>query len=300
MPMAHDVFISHATPDKPIAVGVCERLEAAEIRCWIAPRDILPGQNWGACIVRAIRESRVLILILSAGANESPQIEREIQLAVHHKVAILPFRIQDVRPSDSLQYFLGAAQWLDAMPPPIERHVDRLVVVVGQLIGRQVNSEGTPASGPSRERAERLEQIDRQLTEFFRPLHARLLRDNISWQRILDLQDQPEESVRWRVADQIERDYLLPNHDEKVAIIERWRYLVEDDGKLCDVLEQYIHHVVVYKALRATGDRKTMPIHVGSPWPQEFFPLIEDRMKRLEKERCELVKEIQSTSEPRS
>ena len=69
--MAHDVFITYASADKPIADAVCARLEAARLRCWIAPRDILPGQDWTAAILNAIETSSVLVLVFSAQANES-------------------------------------------------------------------------------------------------------------------------------------------------------------------------------------------------------------------------------------
>ena len=35
--MAHDVFISYSSKDKPIADGITANLEAAGLRCWIAP-----------------------------------------------------------------------------------------------------------------------------------------------------------------------------------------------------------------------------------------------------------------------
>jgi hypothetical protein len=38
--MVHDVFISHAHKDKEIADALCEKLESAGVRCWIAGRDI--------------------------------------------------------------------------------------------------------------------------------------------------------------------------------------------------------------------------------------------------------------------
>ena len=41
---AHDVFVSYSTNDKPVADAIVSRLEQAGIRCWVAPRDIIPGQ----------------------------------------------------------------------------------------------------------------------------------------------------------------------------------------------------------------------------------------------------------------
>jgi hypothetical protein len=43
--MTHEVFISHASLDKPMADVVCTALEGAGIRCWIAPRDVQSNGN---------------------------------------------------------------------------------------------------------------------------------------------------------------------------------------------------------------------------------------------------------------
>lgn len=138
--MAHDVFISYASDDKRIADSVCASLEAAEIRCWIAPRDITPGTDWSAAIVDAIESSRVCILVFSAHANESAQIEREVERAVNHGNAVIPFRIEDIQPSKTLEYFISSAHWLDAITPPVEQHIDRLGSAVKELI-REPKSE---------------------------------------------------------------------------------------------------------------------------------------------------------------
>ena len=44
--MAHDVFLSHSHADKVYADAICHRLEAGGIRCWVAPRDIRPSEDW--------------------------------------------------------------------------------------------------------------------------------------------------------------------------------------------------------------------------------------------------------------
>lgn len=41
--MAHDVFLSYATPDKTVADMACAVLERAGLRVWIAPRDVPAG-----------------------------------------------------------------------------------------------------------------------------------------------------------------------------------------------------------------------------------------------------------------
>jgi formylglycine-generating enzyme required for sulfatase activity len=124
--MAHDVFISTSSKDKPVADAVCATLESRGIRCWMAARDIQPGQNWGGAIIDAIGGSRILVLIYSTHANTSQQVIREIERAVHKNVTVIPFRIEDVPMSSSLEYFISSPHWLDAFPEPRLFHFEQL------------------------------------------------------------------------------------------------------------------------------------------------------------------------------
>jgi hypothetical protein len=133
--MAHDVFISYSSKDKVVADAVCAVLEQHRVRCWIAPRDIGPGAEWGESIVGAIAGSRVMVLIFSASANESPQIRREVERAVHNNVVIVPMRIEDVLPQKSLEFFIGAVHWLDAFDKPFGNYLEHLAGVVTGILG---------------------------------------------------------------------------------------------------------------------------------------------------------------------
>lgn len=132
--MSHDVFISYSSKDKNAADAVCAVLERNGIRCWIAPRDVTPGMVWGAVIVGAIHGAKVMVLVFSGAANTSPQIEREVERAISNSVPVIPFRIEDVQPSQSLEYFISASHWLDAFSAPLEQHLERLAQVVQRII----------------------------------------------------------------------------------------------------------------------------------------------------------------------
>jgi hypothetical protein len=144
--MAHDVFISYSKKDKTVADAACSHLEAAGIRCWIAPRDVLPGMGWGAAIVDSIQAARVMVLVFSAEANKSPQILREVERAVNAGTVVVPFRIEDVLPSGDLEYFISAHHWLDAMTPPLKKHLGRLTQTVERLLAEK--KRGQDAAGP--------------------------------------------------------------------------------------------------------------------------------------------------------
>jgi hypothetical protein len=150
----HDVFVSYSTRDKPIADAACAVIEARKLRCWIAPRDVLPGVPYAESLDEAIGGSRVMVLILSAGANESGQVMREVESAVSLGLPVVPIRIEDIQPSRSLHYFLRSIHWLDALTPPIERHLQRLAETVELLLSRSrvatrvVPGEPPPAEAP--------------------------------------------------------------------------------------------------------------------------------------------------------
>jgi endo-1,4-beta-xylanase len=132
--MAFDAFISYSSLDKTAADATCAVLEGAGIRCWIAPRDMRAGAEYGAAIIEAIDHCRVMILVFSSSANESRQIHREIERAVAKGIPILPVRIEEVVPTKSMEYFLGAIHWLDALSPPLEKHLQQLAETVKAML----------------------------------------------------------------------------------------------------------------------------------------------------------------------
>lgn len=111
---AGPVFISYATSDRKEALAVCEAIERRGAHCWIACRDVQPGENYQEAIVRAIRQARALVLVFSEAANNSDEIKKELSLISRFRVPLLALRIEDVEPSDAFAYELSTRQWIDA------------------------------------------------------------------------------------------------------------------------------------------------------------------------------------------
>ncbi len=147
----HDVFISYAQVDKPIADAVCAKLESRHIRCWISPRDVSPGKDFPEAIIDGIEGGRVVVLIFSSHANNSPHVIREMTNAVNRGRIIIPFRIEDVLPSKSMEYLISVSHWLDAVTPPMENHIEILTRTVECVLG----TGKTPAACLTQAAAER-------------------------------------------------------------------------------------------------------------------------------------------------
>jgi adenylate cyclase len=133
--MAHDVFLSYAAADKAIALEVVKGLEEHGIRCWVAPRDIPAGSEYGEQIIEAVKGCRIFVVIFSGSANASPHVRREVERAVSAEKIILPFRIENVEPTGAMEYALGNTHWLDALSRPVGPHVATLVATARRMLG---------------------------------------------------------------------------------------------------------------------------------------------------------------------
>jgi len=75
------IFISYSSLDREIAETICQALEARGHDCWIACRDVHPGENSREEIVKALRSAQMMLLVFTSNANNSDEIKKELVLA---------------------------------------------------------------------------------------------------------------------------------------------------------------------------------------------------------------------------
>ena len=124
------VFISYASRDAEIARELCAGLESAGLPCWIAPRDVRPGEPYAAAIVQALNTCRMLVLVLSKNSIESPHVVREVERACSKKRAVLSVRVDATDLPAELEYFVSSTHWLDASGGPVNRIIPQLIETV--------------------------------------------------------------------------------------------------------------------------------------------------------------------------
>ncbi|HEV7986655.1 MAG TPA: toll/interleukin-1 receptor domain-containing protein, partial [Steroidobacteraceae bacterium] len=180
------------------AFELVTRLEARGLSVWIAPRDISPAAEWAEEIIDAISSARLMVLVFSSHSNSSPQVRREVERAVHKQLPVLPFRLEDIVPSKSLEYFLSSQHWLDGFPPPREPHYERLCA----LVAARVNAAASPLAAPSPATpaamaavpagafsAQQLQSLERQLADHIGPLAQHLVKRAAAqapdWERLI-------------------------------------------------------------------------------------------------------------------
>jgi hypothetical protein len=178
--VGRDIFVSYSQPDRDCAFELTKHLEAQGFTVWIAPRDVSPAAEWAEEIIDAISAARVMVLVFSSSSNSSPQVRREVERAVHKDLRILPFRIESVLPSKSLEYFLSSQHWLDGFPPPRAHHYERLCRCLRQWLSdapAQVARPEPPAvpgdgdvSRDTRVAAEQLRELETRLARIMGPI----------------------------------------------------------------------------------------------------------------------------------
>jgi succinate dehydrogenase hydrophobic membrane anchor protein len=150
--MTARIFISHASKDLETAQAVCEALERRGFDCWLAARNVGPGENFQEAIVRALRAAQVMVLIFSAHANRSSEIRKELAIAGQNDLAVIPVRVENVLPDDALAYEFATRQWVDAFErrdEAIERLAARIdAIAAGTPEARRLLAGGHAGEGP--------------------------------------------------------------------------------------------------------------------------------------------------------
>jgi hypothetical protein len=139
--MVHDVFVSYSTKDKTITDSIVASLEQNQIRCWYAPRDIKPSEDWGNAISNAIEESKMFLIIFSGNSNQSRRVVDELNLAIAQELTILPFRIEKLEPDGALRLHLSSRHWLDAYDPSWESHIRKLINTISSYVETTIAEE---------------------------------------------------------------------------------------------------------------------------------------------------------------
>jgi hypothetical protein len=132
-----DIFISHSSVDSKLAYAMCDYLEEKGIRCWIAPRDIPGGVKYGKSIIMGVKTCKIMVVLFNSNANDSEGVETEVERAFHYKLTLIPFKLDETIPSDSLEFSFGSFQWLDASKGNPEDYFDLLYQNCVRVLGKK-------------------------------------------------------------------------------------------------------------------------------------------------------------------
>lgn len=118
----HEVFISYKTNepdlgnnDETVAKELYQQIKAAGISCWMAPIDLPGGCDYSVRIRKAIKDSKIALVVFSRFTDKSRYVPQEVRIAFDNGKVIIPFNL-DRSPvnSDRWDLHLGGSQCIDA------------------------------------------------------------------------------------------------------------------------------------------------------------------------------------------
>ncbi len=115
----YDVFLSHATPDKPVVEELARLLTLRGLRPWLDKWDLVPGEPWQEAIEKALAECPACAVCIGAGGFGGWQTEEmngAIQLQVgRERRRVIPVLLPGAERGErsALPLFLQGRTWVD-------------------------------------------------------------------------------------------------------------------------------------------------------------------------------------------
>lgn len=131
------VFLSYASEDLTVALRLHEKLSDEGFQVWIDKLSLIPGQDWKAEIVRAIRASNAFVALLSTNSvGKRGYVQKELRIGLEvlaemppSRIYLIPVRAEPCVPQHSV---LSDLHWLDLFPD-FDAGVQRLVATIRRL-----------------------------------------------------------------------------------------------------------------------------------------------------------------------
>jgi tetratricopeptide (TPR) repeat protein len=112
------VFISYASGDRARAAALAETLEVAGVVVWLDKRSIAGGSSWDAEIVRGIKASSVVAVLVSPLSVRSSNVQQELRLALQYRKPLLPLLLEPTEYPEEVEYALAGRQRIELLERP--------------------------------------------------------------------------------------------------------------------------------------------------------------------------------------
>ena len=108
--MNSEVFISYAAKDRARVMDIVEKLRESGVSVWIDQAGIDASAMWSREIVSAIKQCKVMLLVISSHSTCSENVVKELALGSERKKPIIPVIIEPVEIPETMEYQLAGIQ----------------------------------------------------------------------------------------------------------------------------------------------------------------------------------------------
>ena len=150
--MEYDIFISYSRKDTAIVDQFVKRLTEAGYNVWIDREGIYIGDQFKAKIVRAIKDSAIVLFFSSANSNASEWTVKEISYSLKKGKTIIPIKLDDTEYEDSIDFDLVNVDFIKCDPDQSSACIDRLITSIAAHGCKGSGSDATTSNTPSQSR----------------------------------------------------------------------------------------------------------------------------------------------------
>ena len=162
----NDIFISYSRHDTDVVNEIVTLLEQEGYSIWIDRDGIESGEDFKRVILKAIKESKVVLFFSSEHSNVSDWTAKEIGVAVKYKKHIIPIKLDDSNFNEAVEFDLINLDYIDYSKSSIQTAMrDKLLKTLRNKIGNGSKElERLEAERRTKEEAERA-RIERERLE---------------------------------------------------------------------------------------------------------------------------------------
>ena len=100
------IFLSYAVTDREFARELASHLARRGYDVWDPETELLPGENYGLKLGKALKDSQAMVVLLSPDSVKSSSVTRDIEYAIANRSyegRVFPVL---VRPTDGIPWIL--------------------------------------------------------------------------------------------------------------------------------------------------------------------------------------------------
>ncbi len=142
MPHEFDIFISYGHDDADTAACLASRLDDEGFRCFLAEKDIRPGDQWEPRIRDALIASERILVLITPNSKDSKWVNAEAGAAWALDKPLIP-ALMFVKPDEVIE-LISKHQ---ACPVHNQTEIDRFVADLKTVIHANASSVGERSSG---------------------------------------------------------------------------------------------------------------------------------------------------------
>jgi len=149
--MPNDIFISYSRRDETFIKQLYQALIDRGVSAWYDRENIGVGNQWATDIVTGIKECQLFLLVLSPDSAASPNVRKEVDLAMRYNKQIVPLIWRPVEIPVAMEYQLAGIQWIEFNEAASEEKFTQLAAVLQGLMGGSSLAEATRSTSIAKE-----------------------------------------------------------------------------------------------------------------------------------------------------